>query len=119
MVSINDGAALGHRGHGPAMQAVETIALPMASASMVKIVHDTSQPTKTVPAGAIQERLSRLLGEPKPHAAAPLLVGGRVIGAVVVGDPQSGTPEQGFADLDWVSEALGAAYARILMDAKR
>ena len=119
LVTINDGAALGHRGHGPNMQAIEMIALPMASPSMVKTVQESSKPTKQSPAGAIQERLARMLGEPSFPAAAPIVIGGRVVAAIVVGDPVRGKPQEAFADLDWVAESLGAAYARIVMDSRR
>ena len=45
-------------------------------------------------------------------AAAPVLVGGHAVAAIVVGDPFDG-PTQAGAELAQLAEALGSAYQRI------
>lgn len=120
LVTIKDGAALGHRGHGAQLGAVETIALPMSSPSMLKIAHDTRRVTTEAPGGAIQDRLGKLLGVPIAPAAAPIIVATRAIGAIAVGDSRHGIGDvDASAELECVAEALGLAYARILLEAKR
>ncbi len=120
LVTIKEGAALGHRGHGAQLGAVETIALPMSSPSMLKIAHDTKRLTLEAPGGAIQDRLGKLLGVPLAPAAAPIIVATRAIGAIAVGDSRHGIGDvDASSDLECVTEALGLAYARILLEAKR
>ena len=119
LVTIVEGAALGHRGHGAQLGVVETIALPMSSPSMLKIAHDTKRVTLEMPTGPIQDRLGRLLGVPVAPAAAPIVVATRAVGAIVVGDSREGVGDvDASSDLEYVAEALGLAYARLLLEAK-
>ena len=93
LVTIQAGAALGHRGHGAHLGAIENIALPIGPASLLKSAHDTKRVAADAPHGEIQDRLGRLLGQPSKPAAAPIVVAARVVGVIVVGDAVHGAAE--------------------------
>lgn len=120
LFTIKDGVAIGHRGHGGTTQQIDAIAFPTSAASLIKVVLDTGHSSSASPAGVVQERLSRLLGNPIIPAAAPVPIGGRIVGAIVVGDPRARTSEDhDVEDLEWLGEALGLAYARLVLEAKK
>ncbi|MEJ7599602.1 MAG: hypothetical protein WKG01_16970 [Kofleriaceae bacterium] len=110
---IRDGAALGHRGHGPALtdDAVQAVAIPLATATIVKLAHDTRRLAIQPPpdAGAIQDRLARVLGSRTP-IAAPVVVAEAVPWVLAVGEPNG---DDGAADLEYVVAALGEALTQI------
>jgi len=115
LFTIREGAALGHRGHGPSLSedAVQAVAIPLASPTILKVAHDTRRMATDTPpnAGAIQERLARLLGMRDP-SAAPILVANRVSAVLAVGEPIGGGNDG--SDLDYLAIALGDAYVRVL-----
>jgi hypothetical protein len=117
LFTIKEGAALGHRGHGQAVSAdaIQAVAIPLTTPTIVKLAHDTRRLATETPAnaGAIQERLARMLAVRTP-TAAPILVANRVAGVLAVGEP-IGDPDDG-SDLDYLASALGDAYLRILRE---
>lgn len=115
--AIQDGFALGERGHGDALtlEMIQAITVPLSQPSIIQVAHDSRQLATDVPAGAgtIQERLARTLGNPRHHAAVPIAVGERVAYVVVVGDA-SHAPDAAPAELVRLGDALGQAYVRML-----
>jgi hypothetical protein len=121
---IRDDVALAHRGHGASAEAMAALAMPIAAPSLVKLAHDARKLVTAKPAGPFQDRLSRALGQPSAPAAVPLIVATRVIGALVVGDPVDGSRDtrdtrDAHEDLVYLAEALGLAYARLLLESKK
>lgn len=120
LLAVKEGAALGHRGHGPQLSpgAIRAVAIPLTTPSIVKAAHDTGELVTTVPAGAgaIQERLLRLLGQPRAAVAAPITIAGRIACVMAVGDSINGGDSG--ADLDRLASALGHAFTRILREMK-
>lgn len=120
LLTIKDGAALGHRGHGTLLSndAVQAIALPLGAPSIIKLAHDSRRIASEPPPGSgpIQERLLRLLGQPSAPTAAPITIAGRVACVLVVGDSIGGG--QPAHDLERLAGALADAYARVLRDKK-
>lgn len=119
LFQLKDGAALGHRGHGPQLgrDAAQAVVLPLSMSSIVKVVHDTHRLATSAPVGPVQERLARLLGDPQMPAAAPVRIGPRIALVLAVGDPIDGDAAHGF-DLEQLADALGAAYSRIVREKK-
>ena len=117
LFTIKEGAALGQRGHGQALSedAIQAVAIPLATPTVVKLAHDTRRIATEAPpdAGAIQERLARMLAVRTP-SAAPIVVANRVSGVLAVG-ASIGEPDDG-SDLDYLASALGDAYLRILRE---
>jgi hypothetical protein len=115
---IKEGAALGHRGHGPNLSAatVGAVAVPLVAPSIVAVAHASKRLAVALPhgAGAVQNRLANLLGLPDAHVAAPIIVGDKVAAIFTVGDPQGDPIGTDRAELDKLCTALGAAYARVI-----
>ncbi|HEV7558396.1 MAG TPA: hypothetical protein VGO00_23160 [Kofleriaceae bacterium] len=119
LLAIKEGAAVGHRGHGPNVSddAIQAIAVPLTSPTIVKLAHDSRRIATTTPpgTGSLQEGLERLLGD--GPIAGPVFVSSRVACVLVVGaddlDALAG------AELDRLTTALGVAYTRITLDAKK
>ena len=120
---IKEGVAHGHRGHGANLSAavVEAVAVPLAAPTIVAAAYDSRSLASEVPpdAGAIQARLTNLLGLPDTQLAAPIILGPHVASVLAVGDPQSEPIETSPAELDKLCDALGEAYARLILDAER
>jgi hypothetical protein len=116
IVVVRDDAALGYRGHGAAAASVQTFTMPIASPSLIKLAIHSRKLATDLPAGPVQAVLSRVLGNPTAPSAAPVLVGHRVVGVIVVGDPTRGELALARDDLVWLAEALGLAYARLLLE---
>jgi len=119
LLAIKEGAALGHRGHGPAISgdALQTLAIPLTAPSSVKLAHDSRRVATDTPpgAGVLQERLERLVGH--GPLAAPVFLGSHVACVMVVGaDPADALAG---AELERLATALGVAYTRIVLDAKK
>lgn len=110
VLAIRDKNAMGYRGHGVSMP--ELVSVPLAIPSTVARAVETRAASTEVPASGAQEALSRALGSPRSMAAAPVLVGGQAVAAIVVGDPFDG-PSQAGGELAQLAEALGSAYQRI------
>ena len=116
LFQISDGAALGHRGHGASLTAamVDAAAVPLGSPSIVNAAYQTRRLATTIPpgAGAIQTRLTTLLGQPATPIAAPILIGADVGFVLAVGAPQGDPIGTDRSELDKLCAALGAAYGR-------
>jgi len=115
LFTINEGAALGDRGHGGALtpEIIQAITVPLSAPSIVQAAHRTRRLATVVPrdAGAIQDRLARALGHPQGFAAVPIEVDTRVAYVIVVGDAGR-DPDSAPDDLEQVGGALAAALAR-------
>ena len=119
LLAVKDGAAVGHRGHGPQVSddAIQSISVLLAEPTIVKLAHDSRRVATTTPpgTGAVQQQLERLLGD--GPIAGPVFVSSRVACVLVVGaddlDALAG------AELDRLTNALGVAYTRILLDANK
>lgn len=112
--AIQDGFALGERGHGDALtlEMIQAITVPLSQPSIIQAAHDSRQLTTAVPTGTIQDRLSRTLGMPRGPAAVPIEVGARVAFVLVVGDA-SHAPDAAATELAALGAALGDAYDRL------
>jgi type II secretion system (T2SS) protein E len=112
LVAIDDGRALGRRGNGPRLGAVDAIELPLGEPSIVQIAIDTGHVAQTPPATPAQQHVDYLLDDPHTPLAAPVTVAGRVAFVLLVGDPLHGTHRDSLADLARLADALGAAHDR-------
>jgi hypothetical protein len=119
LLAVHEGAALGVRGHGPQLtdETVQAIAIPLSAPSIVKTAHDARRLATDVPAGAIQERLSRLLGAGAAPCAMPVLIGPHVTCVLAIGADAADADAAG--ELERVASAMGTAFTRILRDAKK
>jgi hypothetical protein len=117
IVAVRTDLAIGYRGHGSAIGAVDQIAIPLDSASTLGNALETKLTSLRLYDGAAQSELARRLGS-SSLAAAPILVGGRAIAAIVVGDPIQGLGEtdRSIADLGRLAHLLGVAWERIVGD---
>jgi hypothetical protein len=118
LLAVKEGAALGHRGHGSALtpEAVRAVAIPLTTPSIIQAAHDQGALVREAPAGPIQERVAKLLGQPTEPLAAPVAVAGHTACILAVGD-QIGNGDSA-ADLDRLASVLGTAYTRIHRDMK-
>jgi Type II secretion system (T2SS), protein E, N-terminal domain len=116
LFTIKDSMALGHRGFGGNCTpgAVDALAFPLSSPSLLKLVVDSKQAETSAPAGVIQDRLGRMLGTDKMHAA-PVMVAARVMGVLVTGLSR-GTAM--INDVAMLAAQLGVNYARIIRSSK-
>lgn len=115
---IRDGAALGHRGFGPDLTAtaIEAVAVPLTSPSVIKQVVDGKVPFvgNAPEQGALQERFLRLFGG-RDLAVVPVTIGARVV-CVVALRPLGAAP---LAELSQLAAAMATAFGRIIREHKR
>jgi hypothetical protein len=113
---INEGAALGDRGHGGQLtdEVIQAITVPLSAPSTVQVAHDSRRLATGAPddAGAIQDRLERTLGNPGALSAVPIEVDDGVAYVIAVGEA-SGDPTGATYDLERLGRVLGAAYQRL------
>ena len=114
--AIDNGVALGERGHGDGLtpEVIQALAVPLGAPSIVQLAHDTHALATELPAGTIQDRLTRTLGTPHTAAAVPIEIAASVAYVLAVGDA-SHTPEHAVAELAQLGRALGAAYDRLAL----
>jgi hypothetical protein len=116
LFTINEGAALGDRGHGGQLtdELIQAITVPLSAPSIVQAAHDSGRLATEAPAdaGAIQDRLARTLGNPHAFAAVPIEVDSRVAYVIAVGDATA-DPSTAEHDLERLGRVLGAAYQRL------
>ncbi|MBA2539976.1 MAG: hypothetical protein H0V17_10105 [Deltaproteobacteria bacterium] len=112
LVKIADGIAMGHRGHGDRLGAVDAFMLPLSTPSLIQSAHDTARIVVESPLNEVQERLNSLLGDPSVPVAGPAISRNAVEAVLVVGDAYEGTVRDTVADLERLLDALGAAYDR-------
>ncbi len=113
LLKIVDGIAMGQRGHGEHLAAVEAFMLPVTSPSLIKAAYDSKEISIEAPHNKIQERITSLLGDATEPVAGPALSNGRVEAVLVVGDPLMGSRRETVTDLERLVDALGAAYQRL------
>ena len=112
--AIHDGVALGERGHGEDLtpEVIQAVTVPLSAPSIVRLAHDTRALVTEVPAGTIQDRLTRTLGTPHAAAAVPIEIAGQVAYVLAVGDA-SHDPARAVDELARLGHALGAAHDRL------
>ncbi len=110
--AVRDKTAIGYRGYR--VIAPESITLPLTSPSTVQAAIESRAVSAQRPNGVAQDTLARALSGPTNPAAAPVLVGGKAVAVLAVGDPIEGNLTNVVRDLEMITEALGSAYARIL-----
>jgi hypothetical protein len=110
--AVRDKTAMGYRGYR--VIAPESITLPLTSPSTVQAAVESRAVSAQRPGGVAQDTLARALSGPSNPAAAPVLVGGRPVAVLAVGDPVEGDLANVVRDLETLTMALGSAYARIL-----
>lgn len=114
--TIDEGAALGERGHGDQLteDVIQAITIPLRAPSILQVAHDTRKLAVAAPrdAGPIQDRLWRMLGAPRAAAAIPVELDDQVAAVIAVGDP-IGDPARAPDDLTRIGEALTTAFRRI------
>jgi hypothetical protein len=114
VLALQDGHALGYRGHN--IKLPETVAIDLAQPSAISRAIDSKKP---VP-GLAQEPLAKALAyhhgptiaQPANIAAAPVLVRGQPVAVLAVGDPIAGPgdAEDAIAALGKLAHLLGKAY---------
>ena len=110
LVIVTGDELIGHKAHD--IPRVDRLAFPLASLSMLRIAHDTRKPTLAHPASRVQLELDDALGKPRSPAAAPVIVEGRVVAVLAVGDPLPEGPRDPLPELDRLVDALAAAYIK-------
>jgi hypothetical protein len=108
---IRENVAIGYRGHR--VIAPDSISLPLTAPSTVQAAIESRFVSAQAPTGTAQDTLARALSGPARPAAAPVIVGGKPVAVLAVGDAVDGDLNSA-ADLAMLAEALGAAYARLL-----
>ncbi|MBA3455154.1 MAG: hypothetical protein H0T42_18840 [Deltaproteobacteria bacterium] len=113
LVTVSEGLLLGRRGHGAKLGSVDAIILPSDAPSILQIAYTTRTATAIVPDGAVQRRLSELLGNARAPAAAPILVDGKPVAVFAVGDTSTHELKNPMVKLAALADALGSAYERL------
>lgn len=109
LLRVDGHNAIGVRGHGPDLERVETLRVPLSEPSLLTVAAGSRRATHEAPVSDTQTHLQIVLGSPATPAAAPVIVGARVEAVLVVGDP---IESASLGELDQLVDALGAAYAR-------
>jgi hypothetical protein len=110
VLAIRDTSAIGYRGHG--VQMPEMVSVPLSVPSTVQRAVETRFISAETPTSAAQDALSRALGAKSP-AAAPVLVRGKAVAVILVGEPLDASANAA-AELAMLAEALGTAYQRVM-----
>lgn len=116
LFNVKEGMALGLRGVGgnATANAVEALAFPLSSPSVLKQVADNRRAEQTSGGGIVNDRLARIIGS-EVIVAVPVIVVGRLLGLLAVG-PARGSASA--ADLFGLATVLGENYARIIRSGK-
>ncbi|MGE0548589.1 MAG: hypothetical protein AB7O24_24860 [Kofleriaceae bacterium] len=109
---IDEGRAVGQRGHGGQLDGVTDIAVQLDAPSILQRAAETRTATTEAPVSQIQRELGLLLGGPATVAAAPVIVSNRLHSVLLVGDPQPDATGDSLADLTRIVDALGGAHER-------
>lgn len=113
LASVEGGVAVGRRGHGERLGEVAGLRLPLEAPSILQLAVTTGHASTSVPASALQARLSTLLGDATAPVAAPVVVDGAVLGLLAVGDPVRSELRNPAVQLGALADALAAAYERL------
>jgi hypothetical protein len=112
LVRIDGDFAVGERGHGDHLGAIEAITLPLTVPSLISVATQTKQTIVDAPESPVQRHLASLLGDPEHAVAAPIECRGVVKAVLVVGDAIEGIHRDSIVEVDRLTDALGAAYDR-------
>jgi Type II secretion system (T2SS), protein E, N-terminal domain len=117
LFSVKAEAALAQRGFGGMLraEAIDTVVIPLHSASIVRTAWETRQLSTSSVSSAVQDRLLRLLAS-DCAAAAPVVVAGRVVAVIAAAAPHA---DPGASQLLELCGHLGSHLARIIRAAKR
>jgi len=115
VLAIRDRSALGYRGHGVTMP--DLVSIPLQLPSVLQRAVETRAVSTEVIQSPAQEVLMRALGGPSIPIAAPVIVGGTPVAAIVVGDALDGQSaiRAAATELGMLAEALGKAYQRVAL----
>ncbi|HEY1558841.1 MAG TPA: hypothetical protein VGF94_28655 [Kofleriaceae bacterium] len=115
VVAIRDGRAIGYRGHGPGIGAIDTLAIELGEASTLRRAVESKRTSIHLVDSPAQRELAKRLGS-MSLAAAPVVLGSKVIAAIVVGEPIQGfgETERWIGELGRLAQLLGKAYQRLL-----
>ncbi len=116
LFNVKEGMALGLRGVGgnATANAVEALAFPLSSPSVLKAVADNKRAEHTSGGGIVNDRLARIIGS-DVIIAVPVMVAGRLLGLLVAGPARANASA---ADLFRLATVLGENYARIIRSGK-
>jgi len=119
LLGIADGVATGKRGHNLHGGEPEAIAVSLAAPSIVATAVAERKASAELVDSPLDDRLAHALAAPTGVVAAPVMVGGQAVEAVVVvpARPVERRAAQ-LAELDRLVDALAATYARIGRDAR-
>jgi hypothetical protein len=120
---LKDGLALGQAGFGPNVidSAVEALALPLSSPSVLRIAQERAATFAGPPpeGSLVQERFFKLFGgEPPEVAVVPIVIRGRVINLLYAHGPRHRAIADAAQELMTVAEAAGDAFVRIIREQK-
>ena len=107
-----DGYLVGSRGHGDRFGQPQSIMIPLSTPSIVQRAIDVRAATTEAPPSELQRRLNHLLGDARAPAAAPVVIGDRVHGALLVGDPSSPSMSSSLLEVGRLVDAMSAAHER-------
>jgi hypothetical protein len=110
--AVRDKMAMGYRGYR--VIAPESVTLTLTLPSTVQAAVESRAVSAQRAGSTAQDTLARALSGPTNPAAAPVLVGGKPVAVLAVGDPVEGDLTNVVRDLEMLTEALGSAYTRIL-----
>ncbi|HUJ61113.1 MAG TPA: hypothetical protein VLX92_21565 [Kofleriaceae bacterium] len=116
VLAIRERSAIVYRSHGPvALAKGEPFVVSLTSPSTVQRAVDTRRTAIQQVPGAVQDELARRLGSPS-LCAAPVIVHGDPVAAIVVGEPihALGDVERAIAELGRLAQMLAGAYERFL-----
>jgi hypothetical protein len=119
LVRIDHDMALGQRGHGDNIGAIEAITMPLTVPSLISVAVQTKHTATDAPNSPVQRHLRSLLGDASRPLAAPIESRGVVRAVLVVGDATEGIHRDSVVELDRLTDALAAAYDRFARTATR
>lgn len=113
LLQVTGTEVIGVRGHGAQLAQPTRIVFPLGAPSTLQRALDGRVATTDAPDSLFQRRLRHLLGELRTPVAAPIQIGDRVVGAVVVG---ATTPDvaSSIADLGRLVDGLSDAHERLM-----
>jgi hypothetical protein len=121
--SVKEGLALGQAGFGSDTigDAVQSLAIPLAQPSVLRLAHDRKATFVGPPgeASVVQERFFKLFGSvPSRVVVVPIAINARILNLLYAHGPRLATPEEAAAELGTVAAAAEAAFVRIIRESK-
>lgn len=114
LLAVRGTTAVGLRGHGPALGAIESLTVSLDQPSTVKAAIDSKRSSIRLYDTPPQRELARRLGS-SSMAAAPIIAGTQALAVLVVGEPIHGLgdTERWISELGRLAQLLGQTYERI------